>query len=402
MSRIFQEYDFVQQIGQGTFSTVYKANRKIDGLVVAIKVREIKNEEDEIMIVQEGNILKSIMGGHPTIPYLLDILKEDLFFFIIMEYLEGYITLLDWINSNTPINILCSNNRENTDDIIKKREGDIAKIFSQIISGVDYIHQMSVVHRDLKMENIMINPENLNVKIIDFGFSKITKSLKWTTICGSFEYMAPEILQSFLEVESQQLPQNKKFQNLTIQSEVWALGIILFGMTYQRLPFYHQNRIQLFNLILKSEVPIRSGNPYVSDNLENLILKMLQKDPYKRINILQIFRHPFIEDAFKQYTTSISRSMLLFQNMHSDPEIYNENDIFSDSEVVETEREINNANTSRKFIRVSRNNPVMASVTSSQNNLPIAYRIRRNSKPMCSCKKRISIFPGPNIISPRL
>ena len=404
MSRIYNEFKLLQQIGQGTFSYIYKAIRIADGIKVAIKIREIQNEFDEEQVVEEGNILRSIMGGHSTIPILYDVFKEDSYCFIVMEYLDGYITLLDWINSSTSLSSLVSNSTENHQSIIEEREKDISNIFAQIISGVDYIHQMSVVHRDLKLENIMFNPETKIVKIIDFGFSKKTSTMKWGTICGSFEYIAPEILKVLLLSTNDQSPEYENDQNLlfTVQSEIWSLGVILYGMTYQRLPFFEQNRIKLINIILKSSVPIESQNQIVSRDLNNLILAMLEKDPSKRINFLQLYRHPFLINAFQQYTCSIIKNFSLCQSMHSDPETYYDNDFLSDPETETAVIDKSKNTSSKKYLSVSKNNLELSRVTCSQINLPMTYRIGQIANPKHYNKKRTPHLFGPKIISPRI
>ncbi|KAK8839855.1 hypothetical protein M9Y10_031567 [Tritrichomonas musculus] len=297
--RVTLEYDLIKAIGKGTFSQVFEGKRKIDGKIVAIKVVKCQNETHTKIINKEIYIMKSVSGGNPSIPDLYDYFKEGSYYFIIMEYLEGYVTLLDWVNdlgqsymyqSYTTQSI----SHEMTNDLIN-REKDIANIFAQIASCVSYLQNMCIFHRDLKLENIMINPETKNVKLIDFGLATQSDDMKWSTICGSFEYLAPEIIQN--------VKNSKKSNSFTFQSEIWSLGVILYCMTYYKLPFYSQNKFEMFKAITTSHLKLDDEDLFVSDDLKNLISEMLTKNPQERPYFDQIFNHPFLKDAFNQMSS---------------------------------------------------------------------------------------------------
>lgn len=297
MSILYQDYEIISQIGNGSFSSVYKARRKVDDVEVAIKVVEVKCENDLFFIKNEEKILKTIMGGHPSIPILYDIFSEGPFYFIIMEYLEDYIALLDWTNSYVPLIFESDYESEKIQELIKIRESDITEIFANIISAIKYLHSKSVIHRDLKLENIMINPNTKSIKIIDYGFSIISDNMNWSTICGSFEYLSPEILQDIIKHNNRQ-DQDIVYSKYSIQSEVWSIGVILYGMIFCRLPFYHQSKIKLFNLILNADISLSPESVIIDENLKNLLLLMLDKNPQNRIEFDKISQHPFLEKFF--------------------------------------------------------------------------------------------------------
>lgn len=107
--------------------------------------------------------------------------------------------------------------------------------FSQICDGVGYCHDHGVVHRDIKCENLLLD-KNMNIKLIDFGFSrKITNTELSDTFCGSFSYASPEILQN--------QPYQPKF------SDIWAIGVVLFSMVFGKLPFDDSNHSKLLRVI---------------------------------------------------------------------------------------------------------------------------------------------------------
>lgn len=294
MRRITQEYELLCKVGAGTFSSVHKARRKSDDLIVAVKIIEAKSENDVNLIVMEGKVLKYLMGGYPTIPKIYDFFNEGALFFIIMEYLDGYITLLDWANQYFSLIYNQKSNKDEFELLIKTREKDICYIFEQIISSINYMYQKYVIHRDLKLENIMINLKTKEIKIIDFGFSIITQTMSWSTICGSYEYLAPEILETVVKLSDE----TYNFTKFSIQSEVWSLGIILYGMIYCRLPFNHKNKLELINLVLNSEISFEPINVISNQNLKSLLLSMLDKNPYTRISFSQILTHPLFANKY--------------------------------------------------------------------------------------------------------
>src|SRR5689334_3159288 len=102
-------------------------------------------------------------------------------------------------------------------------EPEAKKLFRQLCQGISYCHSKNIVHRDIKLENILLD-ENLNVKIIDFGFSLSTPLEKTLTVfCGTPSYMSPEIV--------------SKHQYRGGPSDVWALGIVLYALLSGRFPF---------------------------------------------------------------------------------------------------------------------------------------------------------------------
>ena len=145
-------------------------------------------------------------------------------------------------------------------------EKEALRIFTQVLSGIDYCHSLNITHRDIKMDNIYLD-ENLTAKILDFGFSICagpTQKLK--IFCGTPSYMAPEII--------------NKIEYLGPPADIWSLGILLYVMVVGKFPFRASTDRDLFRSISK-------GNflypPFVSTNLKTLINSMLNMDPEKRI-----------------------------------------------------------------------------------------------------------------------
>ncbi|OHT01667.1 hypothetical protein TRFO_31451 [Tritrichomonas foetus] len=179
---------------------------------------------------------------------------------IAMEYVKG-ISLLHFVNAS-----------------IKLSEEVARRVFSQIINAVNYLHKNGFCHRDLKLENIMMDEYN-NVRIIDFGFSHDGKNVLMTSQCGSYPYAAPELLMG--------RPYSKKV-------DIWALGVIIYAMVHGSLPFEDFNQSGLIRKICYMEPNI---NHMLSRELQDLILRMLDKNEESRITAEEIMNHPWLTQS---------------------------------------------------------------------------------------------------------
>ena len=170
-------YKYGRMIGKGAFGKVNLGLNILTGRVVAIKSfnkDNIKNELSKKKILYETNLMRKLR--HPSITKILETFESEKYIFIIMEYISG----------------------GNLQSFVKKRRKlseKTAKIFfKQIIEGIKYIHSQNIVHRDIKLENILIDLNN-NIKICDFGVGKLINSnLILHDHCGTPVYMAPEII----------------------------------------------------------------------------------------------------------------------------------------------------------------------------------------------------------------
>lgn len=248
------KFKIIKQIGEGSFATVFLAKNADLEYPIAVKIFQSKNEEK--LIYDTFNITKAIM--HPFICQDFDLMKssqgDNILF---MEYVEGK-TLLEYANSHSPL-----------------PESEIRTIFGQLVIAVDFLHKNQIIHRDLKCENIMID-QNKNIRLIDLSFSCQNVDLH-STICGSPGYIAPEMIK------------NSQYSD---SIDIWSLGVIIYAITYGRLPFYHQN-LSILNRLITSTDPFYPSEERISSNLVDLIKKMLNKNPKDRITIERIKSHPF-------------------------------------------------------------------------------------------------------------
>jgi len=156
--------------------------------------------------------------------------------------------------------------------------------FHQIISGVEYCHFQKIVHRDLKPENLLLD-SNLNLKIADFGLSNIMRDGDFLrTSCGSPNYAAPEVISGHLYAGP--------------EVDVWSCGVILYALLCGSLPFDDESIPNLFKKIKSGMYSLPS---HLSQLARNLIPRMLEVDPMKRITIAEIRVHPWFQHKLPPY-----------------------------------------------------------------------------------------------------
>lgn len=270
-------YEISKNIGKGSFGEVSLATQKLTGLPVAIKVfdkSQLKSDFKRQKIVQEVNIMKKMT--HPNTIRLLEVFEDMDSVYFVMEWAEkgDLLHIMRKMNSKIP-------------------EFQAQKYFKQLLEAVESLHSQRILHRDLKLDNILIGEKN-QIKLCDFGISKIMpegdEEIKEK--CGTPAYNAPEIIA------------NKGYSGF--QSDIWSLGILLFAMCSARVPFFAETVEELYQIVLKGEFEMPRE---FSKSLSDLILKMLVLDPKKRITLEGVKKHPwvssgYIPDPLKTQTSS--------------------------------------------------------------------------------------------------
>ena len=267
------DYIVKHTIGKGTFSRVKLGINKYSGEKVAIKILDklkIVEKEDLERIIREMRMLSELDNEHVIKVY--QIYEDDNHYLIIMEYCEGG-ELFNYIVEKQ-----------------KLSENETAFFFYQIIKGVEYIHSKGIAHRDLKPENLLLDKDK-KIKIIDFGLSNYFDGIqKLETPCGSPCYASPEMVGG------------NKYNGFFI--DVWATGIILFAMLCGYLPFEDDNNDILFKQILSGKINYPS---YLSEMSKDLLNKIIETEPEKRIKIEEIKKHPFYLLGKKLYDKKFNK-----------------------------------------------------------------------------------------------
>ena len=281
-------YLYGRRIGQGAFGKVNLGLNVLTGRVVAIKSfkkKPIEKFRHKMKKIQsETELMKRF--NHKNITKILEVFNDEEYMLIVMEYING----------------------GNLFSFVKKRRKLSEKmarfLFRQIILGIHHIHSKNVVHRDIKLENILIDFNN-NVKICDFGIGKVLDNENQLLFdkCGTPMYMAPEIVLA---------NENNGYKGFPV--DIWSSGITLYIMLSGNLPFSLRNKNKKEDILLSSakdknnvylENQIINVNPkkieYISKEAQDLLEKILNKDPEKRLTCLEILNHPWL----KQNSTHI-------------------------------------------------------------------------------------------------
>lgn len=262
-SHIAGLYDFEGTIGQGHFAVVKLARHLFSGEKVAIKVID-KDKLDELSrqhLFHEVKCMKLVQ--HQNVVRLYEVIDTKSKLYLILELGDGG-DMYDYIMKHS--NGLSEQKAQN--------------YFRQIVNAVKYCHDLHVVHRDLKPENVVFFERTGQVKLTDFGFSNVfVPGNKLYTSCGSLAYSAPEILLG----DSYDAP----------AVDVWSLGVILYMLATGRAPFQEANDSETLTMILDCKYYLPS---HLSTECNDLISRILVRDPEKRIKLDDILNHAWLKE----------------------------------------------------------------------------------------------------------
>ncbi|XP_063905940.1 uncharacterized protein LOC135124645 isoform X3 [Zophobas morio] len=270
-------------LGKGNFARVEEAVHNILNVKVAVKIIDIKDIKEKYVVKnlhREARILSTL--NHPCIASLFQTIQmDDNVYYLITELVSG--------------GDLCS-------FIIGQRYGKLeersARTFArQFASALAHMHSFGIVHRDLKMENVILNATQTQIKIVDFGLSNVwSSSNPLRTHCGSPEYAAPELFVAGREYGP--------------EVDLWSLGIIFYGMMVGQLPFVGGRKNQLSSQERRKKLVTqinrglgstqRQALAPLSPEFRMLLHKLLTADPTKRITIKELLIHPWLTEKGKK------------------------------------------------------------------------------------------------------
>lgn len=248
-----ERYRIKKRIGGGGMANVYLAFDLILERDVAIKVLRMEFVNDPEFVERfdrEAQAATSL--SHPNIVSIYDVGEEDDILYIVMEYVKG-LTLKEYIQEHRPLSI------EKANDIME-----------QLTSAIHHAHEMGLIHRDIKPQNVLID-EKGKVKVTDFGIAvalSATALTQTNSVLGSVHYLSPE---------------QARGGKATKMSDIYSLGIVFYELVTGQLPFSGQSPVSIALKHLQHDIPsVRKLNKDIPQSVENIIIKATAKDPFHR------------------------------------------------------------------------------------------------------------------------
>ncbi|CAN6169303.1 unnamed protein product [Urochloa humidicola] len=262
------KYELGRTIGEGTFAKVRIAKNMETEEHVAIKIID-KAKVQKLKLVEQirREICTMKLIQHPNVVRLYEVMGSKTRIYIVLEFIMGG-ELLDIVATSGRL-----------------KEDEARRYFQQLINAVDYCHSRGVYHRDLKLENLLLDI-NGNLKISDFGLSAISDQVKndglLHTTCGTPNYVAPEVIDG------------KGYDGAL--ADLWSCGVILFVLLAGYLPFEDDNIASLYKKISEAQFTCPS---WFSAGAKRLITKILDPNPSTRIKVPQVLKDPWFKKGYK-------------------------------------------------------------------------------------------------------
>lgn len=262
---VYSYYTIKQELGSGSFGRVISAYHNITHQPRAIKIINkfsIKSEEIRSRIMTEVTILKSL--DHPNIVKIYEFHEDEFNLYLVMDICTG---------------------GELLEAILRKGhldEDTAAGFMRQILSTLIYLHGQKIIHRDLKLENMLIDePGSTNLKLIDFGAATFYNKENLQSLrVGTVNYIAPEVL-------------NKKYNE---KCDLWSAGVIMYVLLSGKLPFRGISKLESIRFIKDGRYTLSGGSwDVVSEEAKDLIKNLLNHNPKTRFDAQQAFNHPWIQ-----------------------------------------------------------------------------------------------------------
>lgn len=250
---IADRYEVFKHIGQGGMADVFLAVDVILNRQVAIKILRSELCTDAVSVLRfEREAQAATALNHPNIVEIYDVGEYKGHHYIVMEYVKG----------------------QTLKSVIKKRgallQEEAVDYMKQLVSATAEAHRRGIIHRDIKPQNVIVKSDG-SIKILDFGIALAKGSMQLTqanNVMGSVHYLAPELA---------------KGESATAQSDIYALGIVLYEMLTGDVPFKGESAVQVAIKQMRDDMPdVRSFNSSIPQSLSNIVIRATAKDQTRR------------------------------------------------------------------------------------------------------------------------
>lgn len=303
-STISERYKIIEFLGGGGMSNVYLAEDLILETKVAVKMIHIAPHEKEDMVRRfEREVHNTSRLSHDNVVSVKDVGEDHEYFYLVMEYIEGP-TLSEYIKTHGPLSIETAVN-----------------FAQQILEGIQHAHEMGIVHRDIKPQNILVD-RHKTLKILDFGIAKALSETAMTQtshVLGTVQYLSPE---------------QAKGEATDKRTDIYSIGIVLYEMLVGEPPFTGETAVSIAIKHIQDQMPnptdIRSNIPQA---LSNVILKATEKDRDKRYQDIESMQRdlssalekcredetPYVSDEADTKTIAIDKAAIAKETKDNEP-----------------------------------------------------------------------------------
>lgn len=254
-----EDFEIGNLLGRGRFGYVYCGREKQTRFIVALKIlfkAQLKNSKMEQQVKREIEIQSNLK--HPNILRLYGFFHDEQRIYLLLEYAPGGELY----------------RRMQIEKTLKENEA--AGYVYQLCNALNYLHTKHVIHRDIKPENILIGKYGI-LKLADFGWSaESTSTCKRTTLCGTLDYLPPEMLNG---------------NGYDEKIDLWCLGVLTYEMILGKPPFDSQTQHETIRMIRSIELTFPST---ATSDLRDLITKLLRRNPAERLPLKEVVQHVWV------------------------------------------------------------------------------------------------------------
>lgn len=281
LSGVFEDFNLGFKLGEGNYAKVYQAIDSETAAVVAIKsipkAKLLNSSQGASILVNEVNCMRRL--DHPNILKFERLYEEDDCVHIVMEYVQGGDLFGKVISAG------------------HFSERYSAVLARKMLSALAYMHENNIIHRDLKLENILMTSldEDADIRLADFGFAAEMTPENLSVFCGSPGYVAPEIL-------------NKRIYDG--KADVFSLGVIAFIMLSGSSPFFGRNVEETIEMNRRGKSEFDPQHwASVSEDAKDFVRMTIDRDPVHRLTAAEALKHPWIQLHNKAYFDAFEGSM---------------------------------------------------------------------------------------------
>ncbi|XP_072796767.1 aurora kinase B isoform X3 [Vicugna pacos] len=256
------DFEIGRPLGKGKFGNVYLAREKKSRFIVALKVlfkSQIEKEGVEHQLRREIEIQAHLQ--HPNILRLYNYFYDRRRIYLILEYAPRGELYKELQKSRT---------------FDEQRTATVGAIMEELADALIYCHGKKVIHRDIKPENLLLGLQG-ELKIADFGWSVHAPSLRRKTMCGTLDYLPPEMIEGRTHNE---------------KVDLWCIGVLCYELLVGNPPFESASHNETYRRIVKVDLKFPSSMP---TGAQDLISKLLKHNPSERLPLAQVSAHPWVQ-----------------------------------------------------------------------------------------------------------